>query len=363
MTRADEIPSSAGVSIGARRVQWVDAARAVCVLAITLMHFQLWVMNPNVGDAVDVQMWRLIVDNVNQFSLSLLFILSGVLGSGRIRAGWSDRRNLVSAANFYYLYVLWLVIYWVVTQAFVSPTPMGVQTLDSLLPQLALPHTVVWFVLALAVYTLLFSGFPRLSPAVVLPILAALSLSVPFLPGEEGNDLYLRVAYFAFHFGLGVYFGPSILTLSRGPMTLKATISVAAYVGIRWVGSLLGAQPFTDGLVRIATELSASVAAIAVVVLVCQKLPALGKGMAALGRLTLPIFVIQMPVIWGFMAFQGWGAAFNSPVLRLFMPILGIATISGIALMAHWLLIRSPARFVFEMPRSFALLIGRRPSS
>ncbi|KQW06677.1 hypothetical protein ASC66_09490 [Leifsonia sp. Root4] len=339
---------------------WVDVARAVAVLAIVLMHFQIWVIAPYVGHSLDVTIWTKFIEQLNAFHLPLLFVLSGFLVADRVRSGFSDRRTLVSAARSYYLYVVWLAIYWLMSMSLETRTPMGVPDVGSFISQLVLPRSILWFVLALAVYVLVFSALSRFPAALMLPASALLTLSTVWMPGVEGADLYRRVVYYAFFFGIGVYLKPALLKFTSGPMARKLLLTLSIYIILFVVSETL---PLSGQLVRaglrLARETGATFAVIAIVVLLCR-VSFVARPLASIGRQTLPIYVLHLPAIWVFLAYPNWEGVFQSAAVRALMPFLAVVVIVSATLLIHKAVIRTPARVLFEMPSAWADRILRK---
>lgn len=338
----------------------MDAARAICVVAIVLMHFQIWVMDPNVGQSWDVTVWTKLIEQLNAFHLPLLFVLSGFLVSERVRRGFADRRTLVSAARSYYLYVVWLVIFWLLTMGFETRTPMGIPNFGNLISQLVLPRSILWFVLALAVYVIAFAALSKAPPAFLLPALALLTLATVWMPGVEGADLYRRVIYYAFFFGIGVHLKSVILKFTAGPMFKKVLVSVCVYLAVVVVSE---AAPLSGTLtwaaIRLIRETTAVFAVIAIVALLCR-VTFFARPLVAVGQQTLPIYVLHLPAIWVFLAYPDLAQAFHSAPLRAIMPLVSVVAIVGLSLVVHKIVVRTPLRVLFEMPEAWrARIMGQ----
>src|SRR5690606_33816009 len=99
--------------------------------------------------------WTVVNDLMTAVRMPTLFAISGFLLASRIRNGWNDSRTRFSAVHTYYLYVVWLLIYALVSPWFAT----GVQPLTSLsgwmglASQLVNPHTMLWFLLGLVFWT------------------------------------------------------------------------------------------------------------------------------------------------------------------------------------------------------------------
>ena len=192
------------------RLAWVDAARALCVLAVVVMHTTISLLAVFEPDPLDMT-WRHIVDAMTPFRMPALSLLSGMLLASRIRAGFGDRRALASIALSAWLYVVWLAVFLVVALTVGTSVWLGQfgygETKDSLgsfVDQLVLPRTVLWYVLALAVWSAILAAVRQVPPAAVLIVLSALSIVSFSLPSDGAEQHPNMVRYFVF-FAVGVY--------------------------------------------------------------------------------------------------------------------------------------------------------------
>ncbi|MFP3588806.1 hypothetical protein SCB29_35170, partial [Paraburkholderia sp. SIMBA_055] len=82
-------------------------------------------------------------------------------------------------------------------------------------------------------------------------------------------------------------------------------------------------------------------------------LPFVGRSLAYIGQRTLPLYVMQLPILWMVILVRPrmpWG---NGP-FQIVSPFIGLAGIVVMALALHWLAMRTPARVMFQLPRSWA---------
>jgi uncharacterized membrane protein YcfT len=331
------------------RIMWMDAARGLCVIAIVLMHFIIWAYRPNVGESIDVSIWNKFNGLFGAFRLPVLFAISGLLVSDRIRAGWGDRRNAVRVASSYYLYVVWLCIYGFISMFLPSDIPGQISSVESLIRQLLLPRTILWFILALAVYVIVLTSLKRVPPAIVLTGLALLSILSIYLPGSNGGDLYLRVVYYAFFFAVGIYLRPALLYFATAGLWWKAVGAGFIFLVMRWAGPALADDALTRMAIRFVRDGAAVFAGIAIVAMICRATP-VGSALASIGRNTLPIFVLQMPILWLIVSIPALSDALAVPALRSVAPLVGTTFIVLVSLGLHALMMRTPLRHLFKLP-------------
>ena len=169
--------------------------------------------------------------------------------------------------------------------------------------------------------------------------------------GVEGADLYRRVVYYALFFGVGVYARQAVSWFVSGRIRWKLAVAVGGYVLVVLVGrSEIALSPVALVVIRLLREFAASFAVLAIVVILCRS-QFLARPVAAIGRLTLPIYVLQMPLLWVFLMYPDWSGLLQSPALRALMPLVGLTAITIVSLGTYWLAMRTPLRWLFEMPR------------
>ena len=336
------------------------------MIGIVLVHTMIWIYRPAAGEAPAVAFadnaWEEISSIFGWFRLPLLFVISGFLVSARIRAGWRDRRSLERAASSYYLYVAWLTVYGVLSFVVPPGSPFRIWEPASYVRQLVLPRTILWFILALALWALVLSALHRVPPVLMLVALAALTVATDWMPGNNGGDLYLRVLYFGFFFALGVYLKPAVAFLATGGLWWKIIAAGAVFMVLR---KLRYAAPNGRGVgtfFRMLEQTGAVAAAIAAVSLLCL-IPVVARVLSAVGRNTLPIFVLQMPMFWLLLAIPGWKPLLLVPALQACAPLLVVGVVVGGSIGLHRLIMLTPLRVLFGMPSSWsARIIGaRRP--
>jgi fucose 4-O-acetylase-like acetyltransferase len=311
-----------------KRLNWVDAARGICVLAILLMHFLIWIYRPELANpTADSRLWERVSGIFGWFRLSLLFAVSGFILSSRVRAGWSDRRNFGQAARTYYLYAVWLVVFALLSLVIPGDAPMQVHGVASFFTQLVLPRTILWFVLALTVYVLVFSALRRVPPAVMLVGLALISYSSIFLPGNNGGDLYIRVVYYA-----------------------KVTVAAGVFYAFRKLYFAVPNEYALRTAVRMLQDAAAIFACIAAIAIICM-VPIVARVLSTIGRRTLPIYVLQLPLFWLILSLPGVTELLQVPAVRMVAPALGVALIASASLGIYWGAMKTPLRHLFQMPQ------------
>jgi fucose 4-O-acetylase-like acetyltransferase len=347
-----------------RRHAWVDVTRALCVLLIVLFHFLIWVYFPGINNnsGTLVRGWQTFADITSAFRLPLLFIASGLIVGPRIRQGFGDRKNILRAASNYWLYAVWLTIFAACSMIAKPGYPLRIPSLDNYLLQFVRPRTILWFILALVVWTLILCALHRLHPAVNFAIAFAVAEASNSIPRGVGGDLYIQVLYYGVFFAFGVYAAPVARWLAARQLWWKLLLGAGVFafavtiIPIVQQADVLGVftiRPLKDLLT--ALSIIPFTAAIALI-------PKGGQGLAYLGKRTLPIYVLQLPILW-FLISKRSQMPWDSEVFRIVAPFMFLAIVVAVALAIHWFLMRSPGRVLFEMPEPLRRRIAGKLSA
>ncbi|WP_156758959.1 acyltransferase family protein [Microbacterium karelineae] len=335
------------------RLAWIDGARAFCVLAVVTMHTVLTVQ----AFGIEIDGWRWLVDALGPFRMSALSLLSGLLLSNRIRRGWTDRSVRASVAMSWWLYAVWLLIFTIFAIAvgsFLWAGPLGggsaVESWQAFANQLVLPRTILWYVLALAVWTALLTTLRRVDPALVLVVLAVLSVASFSLPVLDGSDQYRNICRYALFFAVGVY-GSAWMRgeLSRRP----ASVLLAASAGFAACAAVVvfGANTHVEHVLSAPRDLAGAGVVLACAVFVAR-IPLVGRGLAWVGRRTLPIYVMHGLLLEVMILFPGWWVPSlqKSDALSIVSPALIMFAIAAATIAIHEFATRTPIRVLFALP-------------
>src|SRR3712207_6187420 len=194
--------------------------------------------------------------------MPLLLAVSGLVTAGAVRAGLRDRRTVTRTLANGYLYVVWLVVYALVYALLQGPLPHRVDGAGGVLHQLAAPDTPLWYLYALALYTVGLAALRRAPAWSVLTGLAAVSVAARVL--LDGAAMWPRILELAFFFALGVYGRPLLLrfaeTVTLGRAAACAAVALTATLSGRGVSGEAGDGVFF--LVRGATSVALAAAGV-----------------------------------------------------------------------------------------------------
>lgn len=98
----------------AQRIDWIDAAKGACILAVVVYHFDIFIYQGMHSGHPIVALWDGVISALRPLRMPLFFLISGYLASTSIsRRSWAQIRTK-KIASLLWVYVLWAVIYWVI---------------------------------------------------------------------------------------------------------------------------------------------------------------------------------------------------------------------------------------------------------
>ena len=346
------------------RLAWVDAARGVCVLLVVLLHVRIFVYAPLAPPTNGIEIWTQLTEFFGAFRLPLLFVVSGLVASKRVRAGWSDRRTVLRAVSLYWLYLVWLTVYALLSIVLISPgIPFRVMTPLHYLEQVFVPDSMLWFIFALAASVVLLSSLHRVRPTVMLAVLAIASVATGAMPLTRDEALWLHVVYYAVFFAVGVYLAPALRALAASRVRWRVPVAVGAFVACQllWQQSVEGTV--LESALRLLRDGSAVVLSIIVIALLVRWRPFAATA-SAIGRRTLPIFVLQLPLIWVLYLLPPVAWSLDVAWIRHLAPLLCTALIVAASLGIHSLVMRGSGRVLFGLPQKWEkAVLGVRAGS
>ena len=348
----------------AQRLAWIDAARALCVSGVVLMHFLLLVYAPTTERFPDdTAAWSTVSGTLLAFRMPLLFAVSGLLVADRVRAGWSDRRNLVRVASSYDLYAVWLLVYALISLFLPGSMPYRISSVQDFVSQLLIPETPLWFVLFLAVNVILLTSVSAVHPAIVMAGLFALSMWSLAFDFPAGLELIGRGFYYLLFFAVGVYLPSAVRFLASAGLWWKLAI---AFITFLWVTNVLARLEYMtlDWLAGYVLQDLVGVALGVVIVAILCRIPFVARGLQFVGTRTLPIYVLHVPVIWVALALAeiaGQSTIDNAP-MRAVVPVAATVLIMGACIGLAALINRYRlGRMLFDLPAPASSRILGRP--
>jgi Predicted membrane protein len=336
----------------AERVRWADTAKGVCILLVVLWHVVAkqylrldWPEGLRVPGA-----WGTLGELLLPLRMPLFFTISGMFALGAVHRPWRvSARSRV--AKFLYLYVLWLLIHTtLLSLAPDFPTDRATSPAE-LLEQLTITPSNLWYLFALALYFVIAKATWRLPRVVVLVPALALSIAasaelIP-VPGNRAGLLQNLVFFL-----LGLYFRPYVERLAERANWPRLALFTGVYGGLLGVMFVTGTQD-VPGVWPVVCVAAAAFGVVGAAML--ARWDRVAEPLISIGRRTLPIYVIHMPLLALLdVLLAGPLAAVEGPlqvVLAVVEPILMTALISWICLLMHRGLEASKlSRFLLDLP-------------
>lgn len=312
-----------------QRLTALDATRGLAVVAMVFGHVLLWGHANGHHGAFDA-VSRLF----NSFRMPVLMLVSGYLAHALLSRPMA--RTLNRCVHFAWIYMIWLV-----PLLLVSPFGNDL-SLPNYVDNLSRPMTSLWFLWVLGLFTLSVP-FTALVPRWIV-LAAAASLGVVSFVGLLPLNTYSfhNAAIYALMFYAGLSWRPEIEQALRADMSWPLLAKLAAAAVVATVAAqMLRLASGHDGLGG-AQRLAICLAALYAIRVMVDRLPGLAR-LAWLGRNTLPVYVLHLPLMM----------IVRDPVARMAGPLTPIAC--TVVLIAGSLLLHRAARqaklaWLFERP-------------
>lgn len=318
------------------RIDWVDIAKGICIVAVVMMHSTL-----GVEAAVGREGWmHYVVAFAAPFRMPDFFLIAGLFLSRRIDRPWAsyiDRK----VVHFAYFYLLWLVIQF----AFKAPGFAAEFGLTGTARMFAFaliePFGTMWFVYILPIYFVV-AKLARRLPWFVVFVAAAL------LEASDLHTGWLVVDEFAnrfVYFFAGYTFAPAIFTLAKrieaaGAVSL-AGVALWAVVNAAAVAAGVAGLPGVSLLLGLAGALAVA----AVAVLLSRFSPA--EALRYAGEHSLVIYLaFFLPMAIGRIALVELGIVPDVGTMSLLVTAGAVVA----PLLLHAFVRGTPLRFLFERP-------------
>jgi uncharacterized membrane protein YcfT len=305
------------------RIEWIDLVKSTSVLLVVFMHASNTLVDlggPGWVTSVLVDFNHL----VEPLRMPVFFLVSGMLASSAIRRPWAASTN--RTVGMLYLYVLWMLLYFGFTALFGADVndPLG---------SILFAKSGYWYLYAMALFFVI-ARLLRSQPAWLVVLVALVpNLLRPLvdqalaglIPGTLFTSMTLNLGFFL----LGAYFKDVVGDLAqrvRLPHTVVlGAVSVAA--GIAWRSA-----PGTAGQSYLLLSVLWVAFGVSVAVLVTRNgAPAWAR---YVGARTLPIYVLQWPVLFLIASFApAW--AVGHVLAQVLFPFAVTAVVAGLALLLH----------------------------
>jgi uncharacterized membrane protein YcfT len=332
----------------AKRLAWADVAKGTCIVLVVLWHVIMkhylqvdWhVSSPLVGA------WGSASELLLPLRMPLFFAISGFFGASAVGRPWRVIGR-TKVAKFLYLYVLWLCVH---TALLAFVPDFGTERAGSVLQflaQLTITPSNLWYLQALALYFVVAKLTRRVPPLVMLAAAFALSATaaaelVP-TPGDRGG-LYQNLVFFL----TGMYGKALIERVAETASWLRFAAVGVPYLAVLVVVEHFGAKTWFGlwpALSFVAIYLGVVLASLA------TRWTRLTDGLTTIGRQTLPIYVMHMPLLallhLGLVGPLSHAGGMVQLVLAAVEPAMLTAVLVAVCLVLYRFL---PSRWLFDLP-------------
>jgi uncharacterized membrane protein YcfT len=344
-------PAAAVAGPAKPRAEWADVAKGVCILLVVLWHV-IMKMYLTIDWHLPVPLpglWGAFGDMLLPLRMPVFFTISGMFAAAAVQRSWSTTARS-RIARFYYLYLVWFTVHTLVLSMVPDFDTLAARSALQVLEQLTITPTNLWYLVALAVYFVVAKVTRRLPtwavlvPALALSVIASADLLAA--PGNRGQ-LYQNLFFFL----AGLRFRPLIERWAKAATLPRFLLGGALYLGIMVGVQVLNAQDVYG--VWPAVCVLAVVVGIAGAVQL-DRWRAVGALLARLGRKTLPIYVMHMPLLALLTAvlvdpFSGLGTG-PQLVIAVLLPIVLVTVLVSVCLTLETWLRNLGATWLFDLP-------------
>ncbi|MEE6260215.1 pyridoxal-phosphate dependent enzyme [Plantactinospora sonchi] len=348
---ADTGGNAAAAQPTGQRAEWADVAKGACIILVVLWHvvvkhylridWHLDVPLPGV--------WGKLGEQLLPLRMPLFFTISGVFAANALARPWRvAARSRI--AFFLYLYALWLLIHTTVFAAAPGLPTDRATSLSGLLEQLTVTPSNLWYLYALALYFTFAKAVRRIPWPVVLAAAAILSMvtaaGLLATPGNRGG-LYQNLVFFLG----GLYLKPYVQRWAATATNRRLLLTFVGYAGAATAMAVAGAEQWFGvwllvSILAVAFGVTAAVRA--------TRWRRVAEPLSALGRQTLPIYLIHMPLLAvvdrflvGPLSELGTAGQF---VVAVEYPIVLTAVLLVVCLAVHHGLTAIHANWLFALP-------------
>jgi len=334
----------------ARRELWADSARGLAILAVVLGHVFLqegpettWTMWGPAQSA-----WIEFRDLLLPVRMPLFFLIAGYFAASAIARPWGTVLR-TRTLSLYYLYAVWLLAQTLFFLLVPHAGTAAASTVRELAAQLTYAPNNLWFLVALAAYFTIAKAGARIAP-VALAGAAWVSWSAFTDRLPDFFDRTPMPEYLVF-FLLGAY-APGLLRSIRGSAPLVLAGALGLMAGVNAMHDAESRMLWTNYL------LLSTVAGVTAVVSLLKLLEAQGllpRSTVWVGRRTLPIYVVQLPLAIAVDALIGLlprgvaQAIFGNPLVSSVYPVAVTAIVVAAALALHHL-VQRVAPWMYRAP-------------
>ncbi|HXV94523.1 MAG TPA: acyltransferase family protein [Pseudonocardia sp.] len=344
-TTTPEAAAAEPPASGRSRVAWVDAAKGLSILLV-VAHHCVWFLEAS-GQAPAAVV--AVNSALASLRMPLFFLAAGLFVAAPLAAPW---RTLLHkrVALFLYLYALWTVLRFTY---FATVVPEGVDPDGSANPQvltwaLLVPGPSLWFLYALALFAVIGKLVRRAPVWLQLGASGVLSALAGAGVLQWDSFAWTFMARYLFFFLLGCHARQLIERLARSGRLLTVAAAGAACV----VAAAGAVAVDIRAIPGVALLLNVVAVVFGVLFAAWIARHRIGTPLVALGRRTLPIYLVHM----------FWLAAVMAGVRHLDLPAAAAYAVPAVmtvvlvvlSLLTRRLLVKAGAPWLFALPSRLA---------
>ncbi|MCT9001820.1 hypothetical protein [Microbacterium memoriense] len=207
--------------------------------------------------------------------------------------------------------------------------------------------------MALALWTAALPFARRVPRSVAIAAFVCIAVARPFLPGEEGSDLYIRMLAYGVFFAVGVCYREQLFSAIDNLRLPLFVAAISGYGITTWVGI---ATPITAGFTAITFPIQFGSAALLLMyacALACRS-GRVATWLSWYGERTLPIYVTHSLIFFALASTSWWGEIVaGNLVMRWGTPLLLAMAASAVGIVLSDLSRGSAiVRLLFSPPAS-----------
>ena len=331
------------------RIKWLDIAKGGSIFMVVLYHVTLFTLD----SGFEVGPLEQFNTSVGPIRMPLFFLVSGLFSASLIKRDW----QVVLTGRFWnltYLFFLWSLLFWLF-QNFVLSELRDIDpfNISRLLLTWIDPFSSLWFLWALALYTLITKA--TYGHKVYSASIAAVTFYLSFDFQDQLSFSQASFLRYILFFQIGVWFRDKIFYVMEHHVWYCAGLGLIYF-------------PIGFGLAHVEYEVSSyaimrltmSLAGVFLVLCICRAIElsnVLSIPFIWLGQRTLPIYVLHLMLAWLIILPISTVPAFREtiPGYILAFVVSVLVAIASVALQAF--LNRAGLLRLFSAP---ALLMGRR---
>jgi len=299
--------------------------------------------------------WGLAGDVVWPFLMPLFLLVSGYFAANAFTRPWRVVAR-TRVLRFFYLYLLWSLIHLAALWAFPDLPTLVPRSLAQFVESVTISPPNTWYLYALALYFLVAKALSRVPAWLVIGAAAVLSVVVSAGFVDVVSNRGSLLSNFVF-FLLGLHLAPQLRRFVAWMRPGRALLFVAAYALAFAAMRLTGTESVPG--VWPAVSVAGVAMGLGVAPLIARS-RLLGTGLAAIGRRSLPIYLLHMPLLAiADVVLVAWLAEARGAVQLVaaaVLPVLLTAALVAVCLVLNRYLVRDGFGWLFDLPRKGSLV-------